>query len=160
MASILFIHGAGRGAWCWRDHFTGWFEARGYTVSAPDLPHHGDLDRRGVISTPLQVYVDAVGRAAADLEPPLVIVAHSLRGFVVEKYLEQAEADQMVPPRKDIVVTTRMCHGAEQIVPGGHNMMLDTAWKQVAIAIETVIIEGLSNDAADRADDLAAIPRA
>ena len=43
MLSILFVHGAGHAAWCWHEHFTGWFGARGYTVAAPDLPHHGDL---------------------------------------------------------------------------------------------------------------------
>jgi len=44
MPSILFVHGAGHAAWCWHEHFTPWFEARGYTVAAPDLPHHGGRD--------------------------------------------------------------------------------------------------------------------
>lgn len=244
MTSILFVHGGGHAGWCWQDHFTGWFEARGYTVAAPDLPHHGNLDHRGVQFTPLRAFVDAVGRAAAGLEPPLIIVGHSLGGFVVQKYLERsdsdlavllapsplgfpgspllfawrmasrhpvmflktlrtgiitdrpertrecfftpetpsdviasvhsrlqpeslrvlvdmvpplhpervrtpvvvigAEADRMVPPNKDIAATARMYHGARRIVPGGHDMMLDTAWEQVARAIETAIIERLS----------------
>jgi pimeloyl-ACP methyl ester carboxylesterase len=260
MTSILFVHGAGHAAWCWEDHFTDWFEARGYTVAAPDLPHHGHLDRRGVMSTPLRKYLDAVGRAAAGLEPPLVIVGHSLGGFVVQKYLEQADADlavllapsplgfpgspllfgwrvasrhpvlflkilatgrvtdrpevtreffftpetpseivercysrmqpesirflldampplhpervrtpvvvvgargdPMVPVPKDIATTGRMYHTTPRIVPGGHNMMLDTAWEQVAGTIETAIVERLASDAADRAGDLAAIPQA
>ena len=28
LGSILFVHGAGHGSWCWRDHFTAWFEER------------------------------------------------------------------------------------------------------------------------------------
>ena len=64
MPSILFVHGAGHAAWCWHEHFTPWFEARGYTVAAPDLPHHGGRDRRGLKATPLSAYVGAVAGAA------------------------------------------------------------------------------------------------
>jgi pimeloyl-ACP methyl ester carboxylesterase len=95
-ASILFVHGAGHGAWCWRDHFTGWFEARGYTVAAPDLPHHGSLPRRGITFTPLSAYVDTVAQAAARLEPPLILIGHSMGGFIIQKHLERAEADLAV----------------------------------------------------------------
>lgn len=244
MASILFVHGAGHGGWCWHDHFTGWFEARGHTVAAPDLPHHGALDRRGIAFTPLRAYLDAVGRTAAGLDPPLIIVGHSMGGFVVARYLERAAADlavllapsplgfpgspllfawrmasrhpvmflktlrtgnltdrpertrecfftpdtpadmvdrchsrlqpesrriladmmpplrpervrtpvvvigaaedRMVPPHKDITATARRYHASSRIVPGGHNMMLDTAWEQVAMAIEAAIAEHLS----------------
>lgn len=93
MPSILFVHGAGHGAWCWHEHFTPWFEARGYTVTAPDLPHHGDLDRRGLKTTPLNAYVDAVATAASSLTPPVILIGHSMGGFVIQKYLESAEAD-------------------------------------------------------------------
>jgi len=81
-ASILFVHGAGHAAWCWGDHFTGWFEARGYTVAAPDLPHHGDLNRHGIKFTPLSAYVEAVAQASARLEPPLILIGHSMGGFI------------------------------------------------------------------------------
>ena len=77
-ASILFVHEAGHAAWCWRDHFTGWFEALGYTVAAPDLPHHGDLNRDGLKFTPLSAYVDAVAQEAVRLEPPLILIGHSM----------------------------------------------------------------------------------
>ena len=95
-ASILFVHRAGHGAWCWRDHFTGWFEERGYTVAAPDLPHHGSLPSRGIKFTPLSAYVDAVAQAAASLEPPRILIGHSMGGFIIQKYLERAGADLAV----------------------------------------------------------------
>jgi alpha-beta hydrolase superfamily lysophospholipase len=93
MPSILFVHGAGHGAWCWREHFTPWFEERGYTVAAPDLPGRGDLDQRGLKTTPLSAYVGAVADAAASLDPPLILAGHSMGGFVIQKYLENAEAE-------------------------------------------------------------------
>jgi alpha-beta hydrolase superfamily lysophospholipase len=95
-ASILFVHGAGHAAWCWREHFTGWFEARGYTVAAPDLPYHGSLPRRGITFTPLSAYVKAVAQAVASLEPPLILIGHSMGGFILQKYLEREEADLAV----------------------------------------------------------------
>ena len=104
MPSILFVHGAGHGSWCWKDHFTGWFQARGYHVAAPDLPHHGDLPRRGIRFASLKSYVSAVEGAAGRLDRPLILVGHSMGGFVIQKYLEDAEADLCVllasiPPR-------------------------------------------------------------
>lgn len=241
MPSILFVHGAGHAAWCWREHFTGWFQARGHIVAAPDLPHHGDLDHRGIKTTPLSAYVDAVGSAAADLTPPLIVVGHSMGGFIIQKYLENAQAqlailmasappagpramvrrmatrrpvtfvktmmtgnatdspertrdyffgpgtpadvvndchrrlqpeslralrdmitpvrpervttpvavlgaesDWLVAPPKDLTATARAYHTTAQTLPGGHDMMLDTAWEQAAAAIQAAIARQLA----------------
>ena len=238
MPSILFVHGAGHGAWCWHEHFTGWFEARSYTVAAPDLPHHGDQDRAGLKTTPLSAYVDAVAAAAAGLDQPLVLVGHSMGGFIIQKHLERAQAglaillastppagargmvwrmatrrpvtfaktmltgnatdspkrtrdyffspgtpaevvndyhhrlqpestqalkdmmsplhpervttpvavlgaehDWLVAPPKELTATARAYHTTAQTLPAGHDMMLDTAWEQTAMAIETAIAE-------------------
>jgi len=239
-ASILFVHGAGHAAWCWSDHFTGWFEARGYTVAAPDLPHHGSLPRRGITFTPLSAYVDAVAQAVASLEPPRILIGHSMGGFIIQKYLERAEADLaillastpptgasgmvkrmarrrpvaffhtmltgngtdspertrdyffhadtpadvvnrchqrlqpesmrvlrdmmsslhpefvstpvvvigaegdwLVAPPHELETTARAYQTSPLILPGGHDMMLDTAWERAALEIETAISERL-----------------
>jgi pimeloyl-ACP methyl ester carboxylesterase len=92
-ASILFVHGAAHAGWCWEDHFVGWFEARGYAIGAPDLPHHGRHPRRGLRFASLQSYVKAVDEAASELRRPLILVGHSMGGFIVQKYLEEAPAD-------------------------------------------------------------------
>src|SRR5215471_2600469 len=109
MPSILFVHGAGHAGWCWRENFTPWFEARGYTVAAPDLPHHGDLEHDGLKTTPLSAYVDAV----ASLDPPVILAGHSMGGFVIQKYLESAGADLAIllastPPAGARGMVTRM----------------------------------------------------
>ena len=113
MPSILFVHGAGHAAWCWHEHFTPWFEARGYTVAAPDLPCHGGLDRAGLKTAPLSAYVGAVAHAAAGLPPPVILAGHSMGGFIIQKYLETARADLAIllastPPAGARGMVTRM----------------------------------------------------
>ena len=234
--SILFVHGAGHGAWCWREHFTGWFEERGYSVSAPDLPSHGEVDQSGVKRIPLGTYVDTVAAAARQLEPPVILIGHSMGGFIIQKHLESAKADLaillasvpptgvlsmikrmathrpraflhtiltgeatnspertrdyffspdtpamvvkeahrrlqlestralrdmmtslhpkrvkspvvvmgaehdwLVAPATDLIVTARAFKTTPITLPGGHDMMLDLAWEQVAHAIDCVI---------------------
>ena len=111
--SILFVHGAGHGAWCWREHFTGWFEERGFSVSAPDLPSHGEFDHSGVKRIPLGTYVHTVAAAAGQLEPPVILVGHSMGGFIIQKHLEGAKADlaillASVPPTGALGMVKRM----------------------------------------------------
>jgi pimeloyl-ACP methyl ester carboxylesterase len=96
MTSLLFVHGAGHAAWCWQEHFVGWFRNRGYHVAAPDLPHHGDLDRDGLKQATLRTYAQAVREIASVLEPPMVLIGHSMGGFVIQRYLEDATADLAV----------------------------------------------------------------
>src|SRR5215469_14124945 len=98
-ASILFVHGAGHAAWCWRDHFTGWFEARGYTEAAPDLPYHGDLNHHGITFTPLSAYVTSVVEGAARLEPPMMLIGHSMGGFIIRSVMRRRHT---VPNEKEL----------------------------------------------------------
>jgi len=139
MPSILFVHGAGHGAWCWREHFTGWFQGRGYAVAAPDLPHHGDLDRSGIKSVPLSGYVDAVARAARGLPPPLILVGHSMSGFSIQKYLEKAEADFAV-----LLASTP---------PSGARGMVRRMATRRPVTFVKTMITGQATDSPDRTRD-------
>ena len=138
-ASILFVHGAGHAAWCWRDHFTGWFEARGYSVAAPDLPHHGSLPRRGIKFTPLSAYVDAVAQVAATLEPPLVLIGHSMGGFILQKYLERAKASLAV-----LLASTP---------PTGASGMVKRMATRRPVAFFHTMLTGSGTDSAERTRD-------
>src|SRR5262245_13609418 len=52
-----------------------------------------------------------------------------------------AENDWLVAPPKDLTATARAYNTTAQTLPAGHDMMLDTAWEQVATAIETAVAE-------------------
>jgi pimeloyl-ACP methyl ester carboxylesterase len=97
-APILFVHGAGHGAWCWHN----WMEAAavaGHPAYAVSLTGHGDSP--GTLRTShLGTYVADVLRTAASLPEPPVIVGHSLGGLVVQMALSRypARAGVLVAP--------------------------------------------------------------
>lgn len=78
-ATVVLVHGAWHGAWCWERVVAG-LEARRVPAVAVDLPGHGDDPR------PLgDLHDDAasVGAVLDGLEPPVVLVGHSYGGVVV-----------------------------------------------------------------------------
>ena len=52
-----------------------------------------------------------------------------------------AEHDWLVAPATDLTVTARAFKTTPITLPGGHDMMLDLAWEQMADAIDRVIQE-------------------
>jgi hypothetical protein len=57
-----------------------------------------------------------------------------------------AESDWLVAPSHDLETTARAYHTSPLILPGGHDMMLDTAWERLATVIETAIVERVPLD--------------
>ena len=104
-APLLFIHGAFAGAWCWDEHFLGWFAERGYEAHALSLRGHGgSAGWEGLDGFSIADYADDVAAAADRLARPPVLIGHSMGGFVVQKYLERHAARgavlmASVPPR-------------------------------------------------------------
>lgn len=91
MTTLVLIHGAWHGAWCWHKT-TPLLEAAGLRVIAPDLPSMGaDITPPGVIT------LDYWARFVADLiacEPePVVLAGHSRGGIVI------SQAAEYVPDR-------------------------------------------------------------
>jgi pimeloyl-ACP methyl ester carboxylesterase len=85
---LLFVHGAWHGAWCW-ENFLPYFAAHGYEVHALSLRGHGNSEGRDRIrwyST--SNYVADVAQVVNTLSPSPVLIAHSMGGYVVQKYLE------------------------------------------------------------------------
>lgn len=85
---LLFVHGACSAAWCWDEHFLGYFADRGYRAVALSLRGHG----ASTLSKPLNScsiddYVDDVHAVVDTLGAKPVLVGHSMGCWVVLNYL-------------------------------------------------------------------------
>jgi pimeloyl-ACP methyl ester carboxylesterase len=90
---LLFVHGAWHAAWCWDEHFLGFFADKGYRALAVSFRGHGN----SACDKPLRAcsvadYVADVTSAADDLPAPPVVIGHSMGGLIVQKYLESHHA--------------------------------------------------------------------
>ena len=90
---LLFVHGAWHAAWCWDEHFLGFFADRGYRAVALSLRGHGGSPAGKPLRTcSIADYVEDVRSVAADMPVRPVIIGHSLGGLIVQKYLEAHDA--------------------------------------------------------------------
>lgn len=105
---LLFVHGAWHGAWCWDEHFLGYFADQGYRALALSLRGHGNSPSAKPLRTcSLDDYVADIGAVASTLPTPPVLIGHSMGGFFVQKYLETHDAPAAVlmssmPPRGNL----------------------------------------------------------
>lgn len=83
---FLLVHGALHGAWCFFKLIPQ-LEARGYRVSAIDLPSHG-IDRTDPGSVTLSDYRDCVVKRINEIDGPVVLVGHSVGGIVLSEVAE------------------------------------------------------------------------
>jgi pimeloyl-ACP methyl ester carboxylesterase len=100
---LLFVHGGWHSASCWAN-FVDFFADAGYRALALSLRGHG-----GSIAD----YVDDVRATADSLGSHPVLIAHSLGGFVVQRYLESHDAPAAVlvasvPPQGVLGLATRI----------------------------------------------------
>ena len=95
---ILFVHGAGHGAWCWQNWLTAAADA-GHPACAISLTGHGGSPG-SLLRSNLDTYADDVIRAAASLPRQPVIVGQSLGGLVVQRAIARypARAAVLVAP--------------------------------------------------------------
>jgi pimeloyl-ACP methyl ester carboxylesterase len=86
---LLFLHGAFGGPHIWRRFVAPFFEARGYTVAAPELAARdaGPLRMRD--------YVAAARAAADELGGRPVVIGHSLGGLVAQHLAAEGRASAM-----------------------------------------------------------------
>lgn len=87
MTRFLLIHGSCHGAWCWRDVIP-LLKAAGHSVSAIDLPSHGE-DETPIADVTLDLYVDAVVREITKSTEPVVLVGHSAAGVTISSVSER-----------------------------------------------------------------------
>lgn len=87
-ATILLVHGACHGPWCW-DRVKPLLEAAGRRVVAPCLPGRNGNGRPGWGMT-LGHYAAAITTAARREAGPVVVVGHSMGGMVIAAAAEMA----------------------------------------------------------------------
>jgi len=87
---ILFVHGMCHGAWCWDQGFMQFFTKYGYDCYAIDLPGHERAGRnKSVNQYGIEDYIEAVKSCIKQLGEDSIIVAHSMGGFITQKFLEK-----------------------------------------------------------------------
>jgi pimeloyl-ACP methyl ester carboxylesterase len=87
VSTVVLVHGAFGGAWCWYK-LRPELESRGHDVVSFDLPAHG-VDTTPPAAVQFDDYVERV-LAAVDAQPdPVVLVGHSMAGLVVAQVTER-----------------------------------------------------------------------
>lgn len=81
MSHYVLVHGAFHNASCW-DSLIPELEAQGHTVTAIDLPSHGN-DATPIETVVLQTYADKVTEVLASINEPVILVGHSMGGMVI-----------------------------------------------------------------------------
>lgn len=93
---LLFVHGAWHGAWCWQN-FLPYFAQRGYEVHAVSFRGHGNSEGREKLRWfSVQDYITDLEQVIRDLDTHPVLIAHSMGGYVTQKYLESHMAPAAV----------------------------------------------------------------
>lgn len=87
MATLLLIHGAWHGGWCWRK-VVPLLESSGHRALAPDLPGHGD-DKTPPEAVTLASYTGRACEIASAQAEPVILVGHSMGGVVITQAAEQ-----------------------------------------------------------------------
>jgi pimeloyl-ACP methyl ester carboxylesterase len=92
-APLLFVHGAWHAAWCWDEHFLGFFADKGYRAVALSFRGHGGSSScKPLRSCTVSDYVEDVKSVADSLPEQPVMIGHSMGGLIVQKYLETNDA--------------------------------------------------------------------
>jgi pimeloyl-ACP methyl ester carboxylesterase len=86
---LLFVNGAWHAAWCWDEHFLGYFSQRGFAALAVSLRGHGESEgKERLRSARLSDFVEDLKQTVDSLPARPILIGHSMGGFVVQKYLE------------------------------------------------------------------------
>jgi pimeloyl-ACP methyl ester carboxylesterase len=126
---LLFVHGAWHAAWCWDEHFLGFFADKGYRALAVSFRGHGSSPTdKSLRVCSVADYVDDVGSVADSLPTTPVVIGHSMGGLIVQKYLESHNAPAgvlmaSIPPQGNLGsalrwIRQRPAHFAKMTVTG------------------------------------------
>lgn len=98
--TMLFVHGAWHGAWCWADGMLDLAADAGFDAHALSLRHHGSSPSPGSLRwTGHDRFVEDVVEVAGRFDD-VVLVGHSMGGYLVQKALE------VMRPRAAVLLAT------------------------------------------------------
>jgi non-heme chloroperoxidase len=83
--TLLFVHGAYLGAWCWAEHFMPYLAGHGYETYALSLRGHGKSPGSASCAT-LDDFVNDLDEAVRTLPEAPILAGHSMGGAVVQRY--------------------------------------------------------------------------
>jgi len=116
-ATLVLVHGAWHGAWCWHDGFAQRLAEAGISTVAPSLRGHaGSADGVRLNRLRMRDYVDDVASVVDACAEPPFLAGHSMGGGVVQGYLARTDTPPIagaallasMPPRGVIGTTTRI----------------------------------------------------
>lgn len=88
--TIIFVHGAWHGKWCWDKYFRQEFTKNGYDVITFDLPGHSNNGKiKGINKYSIRDYVNSLKEEVNKLKNAPIIIGHSMGGLILQKYLEE-----------------------------------------------------------------------
>lgn len=96
---LVFVHGAWHYSWYWDENFVPWFKKAGYSVSSFDLSCHAEsVSKKQLNKCRLKTYVDDLEKhlSALPADREIIVIAHSMGGMVVQKYLKRKKLDRIV----------------------------------------------------------------
>lgn len=89
--TIVFVHGAWHGPWCW-DGWSTTARAAGYPTATLTLPAHDRPGSPKRIWARMRSYEAHVRTVVNSIDGPVVVVGHSMGGYVAQRLLEDAPA--------------------------------------------------------------------
>lgn len=110
--TIIFVHGAWHGKWCWEENFVPAFAAQGYKTITFDLPGHDKPGKiKGINKYTLGRYVQALRQQVEQHgEENAIIIGHSMGGRVLQRYLKKYSCKKAVflasVPHGGVLLTT------------------------------------------------------
>lgn len=91
-ATVVLVHGAWHGAWCWQDGFAQRLAEQGVSSAAVSLRGHaGSADERRLNGMRVRGYVDDVIDVITATSGVPFVAGHSMGGFVVQSLLARTE---------------------------------------------------------------------
>ncbi|KAL9268563.1 hypothetical protein AKJ16_DCAP26732, partial [Drosera capensis] len=96
VSPLVFVHGSYHAAWCWAEHWLGFFAEKGFECYAVSLLGQGESDSTSSkVAGTLQTHVNDLAHfIQKELPLPPVLVGHSFGGLIVQNYIANMRSEQ------------------------------------------------------------------